>query len=568
MSLESGILGPAPGRSGSHQAASKRRRRLWLVFATVVLALILLPVASIMWRALFPTENVWPHLASTVLPTYILNTAALMAGVGLGTFVIGTSTAWLVAMCRFPGRDILAWALMLPLAMPAYVIAYVYTDLLEYSGPVQGALREVFGFETKRDYWFPEIRSLGGAISMLTLVLYPYVYALARATFLEQSVCVIEVSRTLGRGTWRAFRDVALPLARPAIVVGVTLAMMECLNDFGTIDYFAVRTLTAGVFDVWYNMGNPGGAAQISLVMLGFVVMLIWMERRSRARQRFHHTTSKLKPIEGVPLRGAKAWTATAICTLPIVLGFLIPAWVLADYAFTSTAAVWSADFLEHAWNSLMLAGLAAITAVVIATLLAYAARHEKSAVLFGMVRLAGVGYAIPGAVLAIGVLIPFAAFDNALDALLRETVGISTGLLLSGTIAALVFAYTVRFLAVSLGAVEAGFARITPAMEHAARTLGQSPAATLRRVHLPLMRGSLLTAGLLVFVDTMKELPATLVLRPFNFDTLATFVYQYASDEALEACAPAALAIVVVGLVPVLLLARSIGGARVSQPK
>lgn len=538
-------------------------RRRWHVAALVTAGLVALPVLAIVRTALFPTENIWPHLASTVLPGYVLTTLLLMLGVGVGTFVIGTGTAWLVAMCRFPGRRVFEWALLLPLAMPGYLIAYVYTDLLEFAGPLQSALRAVFGWSTRRDYWFPEIRSLGGAIAMLTLVLYPYVYALARATFLEQSICVLEVSRTLGRGTWRSLIDVALPLARPAIAVGVTLALMECLNDFGTVDFFAVRTLTAGVFDVWLRMGNAGGAAQIALVMLAFVVLLIWAERRSRARQRFHHTSSKLRPIEGIRLHGRKAWAATFACVLPVALGFVVPAATLADYAFTSTAAEWSPDFLRHALNSLGLSAAAALAAVGLATLLAYAARQRAGKLVHGAIRLASVGYAIPGAVLAIGVLIPFAAFDNAVDAFLRQTLGVSTGLLLSGTVAALVFAYTVRFLAVSLGAVEAGLGRVTPSMEMAARTLGHSPGATLRRLHLPMIRGSLLTGGLLVFVDTMKELPATLVLRPFNFDTLATFVYQYASDERLEACAPAALAIVAAGILPVLLLARSVGAAR-----
>lgn len=538
-------------------------RRRWHVAAIVVAGLVALPVLAIAWTALFPTENIWPHLASTVLPGYVLTTLILMTGVGLGTFVIGTGTAWLVAMCRFPGKRLFEWALLLPLAMPGYLIAYVYTDLLEFAGPVQGVLRDVFGWSTKRDYWFPEIRSLGGAIAMLTLVLYPYVYALARATFLEQSICVLEVSRTLGRGTWRALRDVALPLARPAIAVGVTLALMECLNDFGTVDFFAVRTLTAGVFDVWLRMGNAGGAAQIALVMLGFVVLLIWAERRSRARQRFHHTSSKLRPIDGIALRGSRAWVATVACTLPIVLGFVIPVTILADYALTSPSAEWSAAFFRHARNSLGLSASAALLAVALATLLAYAARQGANRLVKATIRLASVGYAIPGAVLAIGVLIPFAAFDNAVDAFLRQTVGVSSGLILSGTIAALLFAYTVRFMAVSLGSVEAGLGRVTPSMEMAARTLGHSPSATLRRLHLPMIRGSVLTGGLLVFVDTMKELPATLVLRPFNFDTLATFVYQYASDERLAASAPAALAIVLSGIIPVLLLARSVGTSR-----
>ena len=552
--------GPAPDHTAAVPGDGRRR---WHVAAALVAAVVALPVLAIAWKALFPTENIWPHLASTVLPGYVLTTLALMLGVGAGTFAIGTGTAWLVAMCRFPGRRLFEWTLLLPLAMPGYLIAYVYTDLLEFAGPVQSGLREIFGWSSTRDYWFPEIRSLGGAIAMLTLVLYPYVYALARATFLEQSICVLEVSRTLGRGTWRSLRDVALPLARPAIAVGVTLALMECLNDFGTVDFFAVRTLTAGVFDVWLRMGNAGGAAQIALVMLGFVVLLIWAERRSRARQRFHHTSSKLRPIEGITLTGRRAWLATLACALPVLLGFVVPAAVLADYAFTGPQAEWSPEFFRHARNSLGLSAAAALVAVALATLLAYAARQQAGGLVKAAIRLASVGYAIPGAVLAIGVLIPFAAFDNAVDGFLRETIGVSTGLILSGTVAALVFAYTVRFLAVSLGAVEAGLGRITPSMEMAARTLGHTPSSTLRRLHLPMIRGSLLTGALLVFVDTMKELPATLVLRPFNFDTLATFVYQYASDERLEACAPAALAIVAAGVLPVLLLARSVGTAR-----
>lgn len=552
--------GPAPDLAA---ATPQDGRRRWHFAAAVAAGLVGLPVLAIAWTALFPSENIWPHLASTVLPGYVATTLLLMLGVGVGTFAIGTGTAWLVAMCRFPGQRLFGWALLLPLAMPAYLIAYVYTDLLDFAGPVQRLLRDVFGWSTRRDYWFPEIRSLGGATVMLTLVLYPYVYALARASFLEQSICVLEVSRTLGRSVWRALLDVALPLARPAIAVGVTLALMECLNDFGTVDFFAVRTLTAGVFDVWLRMGNAGGAAQIALVMLGFVILLIWAERRSRTRQRFHHTSSKLRPIEGLRLAGAKAWAATAVCALPVLLGFVLPAAVLAKYALFSSTAEWTPAFFRHALNSLGLSAAAATVAVMLATLLAYAARQRAGGIVRAAIRLASVGYAIPGAVLAIGVLIPFAAFDNAVDAFMRRSLGLSTGLLLSGTVAILVFAYTVRFLAVSLGAVEAGLGRVTPSMEMAARTLGHSPSATLRRLHLPMIRGSLLTGALLVFVDTMKELPATLVLRPFNFDTLATFVYQYASDERLEACAPAALAIVAAGILPVLLLARSVGQSR-----
>ena len=386
--------GLAPLTADDTTVTSTGRRR-WHITAMLIAALVLLPLAAITWTALFPTENIWPHLVSTVLPGYIGTTLILMTGVGIGTFVIGTATAWLVAMCRFPGRRMFAWALLLPMAMPAYVIAYVYTDVLEYAGPVQSVLRDIFGWQTKRDYWFPEIRSLGGAITMMTLVLYPYVYALARATFLEQSVCVLEVSRTLGRGTWRAFRDVALPLARPAIAVGITLALMETLNDFGTVDYFAVRTLTAGVFDVWYGMGNPGGAAQIAGVMLIFVVLLIWAERRSRRRQRFHHTSSKLQPIDGIKLTGHRAILAALACLLPVLLGFALPAAVLAAYAFGDSDARWSADFWGFAGNSLGLATASALVAVGVATLLAYAARQRASALVRACIRLSGIGLSL-----------------------------------------------------------------------------------------------------------------------------------------------------------------------------
>ena len=537
----------------------------WPTGAMAIAVLVSVPAVAITVMALFPTENVWGHLASTVLPVYIASTVSLMVLVGIGVLVLGTTTAWLVAMCRFPGRKIFQWALFLPLAMPAYVIAYTYTDLLEYAGPVQGMLREMFGWKIKADYWFPEIRSLGGAAAMLILVLYPYVYAMARAAFLEQSVCVLEASRVLGRTPWRAFREVALPLARPAIVVGTTLALMETLNDFGTVDFFAVQTLTAGVFDVWFGMGNPGGAAQIALVMLGFVVLLLWFERSSRARQRFHHTTTRIRHLPGHELSGWRRVGAMLVCGLPVVLGFLVPASVLAGYALDNFDQQLSGDYAKLVANSLGLAGVAAVAAVSLAAFLAYAIRLRPVPVVRAIVRLATIGYAIPGAVLAIGVMLPTAGVDNWLDGLMRQWFGVSTGLLFSGTVFILVVAYTVRFLAMSFGAIESGLSKVTANMDMAARTLGHGPTATLARVHLPLIRGSALTGGVLVFVDTMKELPATLVLRPFNFETLATYVYQFASDELLEECALAALTIVAAGILPVILLSRAISTARPS---
>jgi iron(III) transport system permease protein len=552
--------GPGFGE-GSARASVAGAHMVWPIGATLTAALIALPILAIVWIALFPTENSWGHLTSTVLPGYIATTVLLMAGVGLGVTVIGTGTAWLVAMCRFPGRGVFAWLLILPLAMPAYVIAYTYTDLLEYAGPVQTALRSMFEWRDAKDYWFPEIRGKGGAIVMLTLVLYPYVYLLARAAFLEQSVCALEVSRSLGRTPRESFFAVALPLARPAIVVGVMLALMETLNDFGTVDYFAVRTLTAGVFDVWFDMGNPGGAAQIALVLLGFVIMVIWLERHSRRRQRFHGTTTRRKPPVGFQLRGLKAGLAMLCCGLPIIAGFLVPASVLIVYALGRLGEDGIAAHLIHTGNSVLLAGVAAILTLVIGVFLAYAQRLWPTGLVRGAVRWASIGYALPGVAIAIGVLLPMGAFDNAVDGFMRAEFGVSTGLMISGGIGALMIAYVVRFLAISLGAAEAGLGKVTPNVDMAARALGHGPLATLIKVHLPLIRGSVLTGAVLVFVDTMKELPATLVLRPFNFDTLATYVYQYASDELLEECSLAALTIVAAGILPVILLNHMIAG-------
>lgn len=541
--------------------------RVWILGGSLVALIVAAPLLAIAWIALFPSENIWPHLASTILPRHSWNTIVLMTGNGIGVFLIGTTTAWLVATAEFPGRRIFEWALLLPLAVPAYIVAFVYTDIFEFAGPVQALLRDIFGWQTKRDYWFPEIRSMGGAMFVMSFVLYPYVYLLARAAFLEQSVSVLEVSRTLGRGAWRTFISVALPLARPAIVVGIALALMETLADFGTVDYFAVNTLTVSIFDVWLGMGNAGGAAQIALVMLAFVVVLISLERIGRRGRRYHNTSTRHTTSSRSSLGHARGWLATFICILPIVIGFLIPAGVLARHAIVFFDESWNAAFFGFARNSLMLATIAAFAAVAIAVFLAYGRRMSGRA--FGVLsRISLLGYAVPGAVLAVGVLIPFARLDNAVDSLARDWFGVSTGLLLSGTIFALVFAYVVRFLAVAFGAVEASLGKIQPTMDMAARSLGAGPGRTLWRIHLPMIRGSLIAAGTIVFVDSMKELPATLILRPFNFDTLATHVYQFASDELLEQSALSALTIVLAGIVPVILLSRAMSDAQSKRRK
>ena len=535
----------------------------WFLGALGAAALVALPVVSILLLALFPEENIWPHLSSTVLPGYVLNTLALLLGVGGGTLLLGIASAWLVTMCRFPGRRVFEWALLLPFAVPAYVIAYAYTDLLEYAGPVQITLREWFGWRSKADYWFPEIRSLGGAIAMMTLVTYPYVYMLARAAFLEQSPHMLDAARILGHGAWSSFFRVSLPLARPAIAVGLALVSMEAMNDYGTVDYFAVRNLTAGLYDVWLGMGNLGGGAQIASVMLIFVAMLISLERIGRRRQAHFQSSRRFQRLPSYELQGWRAILAIAVCGAPLLLGFLIPAGVLGWYAVDYFEQSWTPEFRRFALNSVALSSTAALAALAIGIFLAYSRRLNEGRYLTAAVRLASLGYAIPGAVLAIGVMIPFSRFDNTIDAWMRDWIGVSTGLLLSGTVFAILFAYVVRFLAVALGSVESSLSKITPTMDMASRSLGHGPLATLCRVHLPLIRGGLLTATLVVFVDCMKELPATLVLRPFNFDTLATYVYQYASDELLEQCALAALLIVLVGLLPVIGLSYSISRSR-----
>ena len=541
--------------------------RSWVngwTLSTLAIALIAMaPIVAVIVIAFTPGDDIWAHLSSTVLPSYASTTLQLMTGVGAGTLVIGVGSAWLVTMCRFPGRRVFEWALLLPMAMPAYIIAYVYTDILEYAGPVQGALREVFGWTSKRDYWFPEIRSLGGAMGMMTLVLYPYVYLLSRAAFLEQSAGVIEASRVLGRGPWGSFFSVALPLARPAIVIGVSLVMMETLNDFGTVDFFAVGTFTLGIYDVWLNMNNVAGAAQLAGVLLLFVVVLVGAERLARRQKRFHATGTKVQALPGYRLDGVRGGLAMVGLGLPVVLGFVVPAGVLAGLAILHFEDAPGAEILGYAWNSILLSGLAAVLAVALAIFMAYGARIQGGRLLNGIARAGSMGYAVPGAVLALGVLVSLGALDNSFDGFMRDNFGISTGLLLSGTIAAVTFGYLVRFLTLAFGTVEAGLAKVTPSMDGAASTLGHGPFSTLRRVHLPLIRASVLTAAMLVFVDCMKELPMTIMLRPFNFQTLATFVHQYASDEQLGEASLAALGIVGFGIGPVLVLSFAIARTR-----
>ncbi|WP_310462257.1 iron ABC transporter permease [Sphaerotilus sp.] len=539
-------------------------RRPWLLWTAVLAALLVAaPLVSVGTHVFSGgTGETWRHLASTVLGDYVASTLWLCAGVGLGVAALGVGSAWLVTRYEFPGRAEFEWALVLPLAMPSYVIAYVYTDFLQYIGPVQTALRAAFGWR-KADYWFPDVRTLGGAALMFALVLYPYVYMLARTAFIERAGGMIEVGRSLGLSPFRAFLRLSLPMARPAIAGGVALALMETLADYGTVSYFAVQTFTTGIYRAWFSLGDRVAAAQLALVLLAFVVAVLTFERVSRGGRRYHDTTLRRLGSPRAPLSGVKAAAAVIGCVIPLVAGFLLPAGLLLRMALTDGDAQFGERFFVLARNSMLVAGTTALLAVALALLIGYAARVHRGRVTRWAHRVVGLGYALPGSVIAVGVLIPVTRLDHALAALIGELTGHTPGLLFTGSIAALVYACLVRYLTAAVQAIDEGLGRITPNMDHAARSLGLSAGQTLRRVHLPMLRGSALTAGLLVFIDVMKELPATLVMRPFNFDTLATQTYTLASDERLTEASTAALAIVGVGLVPMVLLCRSIAKGR-----
>ena len=535
----------------------------WTLFTLALAAIMALPLATVVVLAYTAPDNVWPHLLRTVLPGALRDTTLLLAGVGALVMAVGTGTAWLVTMYRFPGRAILDRLLVLPLAMPTYIAAYCYVELLDYSGPIQKALRALFGWHTVKDYSFPEIRTLPGAILILSAVLYPYVYLAARATFVQQSVCVLEVARTLGRTATGTFYAVALPLARPALAAGAALALMECLNDLGAVQYLGVQTLSASIYATWLQRSSLGGAAQISLVALVFVLVLLLGERAARGHAQIHHTTGRYRSIPFSELEGWRGVLAAALCALPVLAGFVVPFLVLLVQGFAHVADAAEAGFWRAARNSMAVAAIAALVTVALGLGLAYARRLAPNLLVRTVVRGAGLGYALPGTVLALGLLLPLASLDNHIDAALKATLGISPGLLFSGSLFVIVLAYTVRFLAVSLSSLEAGFERLSPNLDAAARTLGETAFSALWRVHVPLLLPALGSAALIVFVDGMKELSATVLLRPFNFETLATHVYSYAALEQFEQAALGALTIVVIGLLPVLLLHEAVAGGR-----
>lgn len=524
-----------------------------------IAAVCLLPMLAVALAALTGGTDTIRHLLDTVLLGYALTTLELVVMVAVGTFSIGVGGAWLVTMTRFPGARIFEIAMVLPLAFPAYVLAYAYTYVLDHPGIVQTTLRDVTGWGP-RDYWFPEIRSLGGAAVMLVLVLYPYVYLLARAAFLQQSASAFLAARALGSSAWGAFWKVSLPMARPAIAGGVLLTVMETIADFGTVAYFSVQTFATGIYTSWFTMADRSAAAQLALCLLSFALLLAVIERTQRGRAKYYQSGKQNTSMPPAQLTGWQAGLAMVLCIIPVVLGCVLPVIILISMGLESEQNLLSSRYIGFVKNSITLAGTAAMVTVVAAICLGFYQRLKPGRMSSAAAYVARLGYAVPGGVIAVGLMVPFAGFDNMLDGWMRASFGISTGLLVTGSIWLLVTAYMVRFLAAALGAYEGGQSTVHANMDAAARSLGQTPLGTLRRVHLPILTPSLLTALLIVFVDVMKELPATLIMRPFNYDTLAIQAYRLASDERLEGAAVPSLVIVAVGLLPVILICRQVG--------
>lgn len=534
----------------------------WALAAALVAAVLALPALAVLAQLAVPAGDVWAHLWSTVLPGYIANTLALAGLTAAGAMVIGVGAAWATTMLEFPGRRWLTWALVLPLAAPAYVVAYALADFFQPAGPLQSWLRDITGWAVG-DYWFPNIRSLEGAALIFIATLYPYVYLLARAAFLQQSAAALDVARTLGLGPWRVFARVALPLARPAIAGGVAIVLMETLADYGAVSHLSVQTFTTGIFRAWYQMGDRAAGAQLAAALLGCVLLVLVLERLSRRGRAVHAAGRRENPPARRDLRGPARWITPLLCTLPPLLGFVLPAFALLRLFVDRGEGQINARFAAAALTSISLAAIAAVLTVMLAILLAYARRAAPGRVTSGAANLAGYGYALPGSVIAVGILIPMTFLDRWINHWMIEAFDIRTGLLVTGTAAGLIFAYVVRFAAPALEATEAGFQRITPSIAAAARTLTGSRSEALRRVHAPLIAPAVLTAALVVFVDAMKELPATLLMRPLNSETLSVLAYGYAADERLESAALPSLAIVAVGLPAVILLMRRIGQGR-----
>ncbi|BCH34619.1 iron ABC transporter permease [Mesorhizobium sp. L-8-10] len=550
------------GASGTMGPRVRRPSHPYVYLATLaVCAAVLLPVVALASIALTGSGSDWPHLVANVLPGAIRTTLLLLLLVATGTATMGVVTAWLVVGFDFPLRRIFAWALVLPLAIPPYLAAYAFAEFFHFTGPVQGAIRSLFGFASARDYWFPDIRTTGGAALVLSCVLYPYVYLTSRIVFLMQGRNIADVARTLGARPAKVFWRILLPVARPAIVAGITLVLMETINDIGASEYLGVRTLTVSVFTTWLNRGSLEGAAQIAMTMLILVLLLLLAEQWARRKQRFH--TSRATQLRAHPprvrLTGAKGLLAFVAVALPVLSGFGIPLYVFGRYASRRLDQFVSPELGAALINSITTAGTTALVTVVIALVLMNALRLVRSRPIALLVRLASMGYALPGTILGLGLLFTLARFDNLVDAFARSQLGLSTGLLLTGSAAAVIFGCTIRFMALAEGAIRSGLEKLPPHLDEAARSLGQNPARSARKVLLPLLRPAIVTAAVLVFVDTVKELSATILLRPFGFNTLATSVYENASRAVVAEAGPAAILIILTALIPVVLLSGAL---------
>jgi iron(III) transport system permease protein len=545
---------------GFSSPAKAKRIPWWLSAAVAAVGLlVLLPVGALIGIAAEGDAEIWPHLIANVLPASTIDTLALLAGIAVVAGSMGITTAWLVTAHRFPGHSVLVWLLPLPLAVPTYITAYIYVEIFDSAGLVQMALRDLMGWRSRADYWFPEIRSLPGCILVLSVVLYPYIYIAARTMFLTQSASMLEVARTLGASRIKLFRIIALPLARPALAVGVSLALLEALNDIGASEYLGVRTLTVSVYNTWLNRGSLAGAAQIACVMLAFAVGLILIERYGRRDRRYALSPKRHQTVRPVPLAGGRAWTASLLCALPVFMGFILPTgFLLRETLRGGLVDQFNLDFLAHFMTTIGLSVAATIAVLAIAVLLVSAARLSKNALTKGALLAAGLGYALPGTVLALGLMTPLVGFDNLIGTIWRHLTGERIGLLLMGAAGGIIIAYVIRFLPIATGSLSAGLDRVSPSLEDAARTLGASRREMVWKIQIPLMRPALASAALLIFVDCIKELPATLLLRPLNTETLSTLVYTYASRGRFEDGSLAALVIVLVGLVPVIQLVRS----------
>ncbi|MFK7901453.1 MAG: ABC transporter permease [Nitratireductor sp.] len=530
----------------------------WLNAIIILLVLLaILPVIGIAWKATGDSKDVWPHLIQFVLPSSALTTLALLVGVGMLVLLFGSTTAWLVSRYDFAFKKTYSWALVLPLAMPTYLSAYAYVEFLDFTGPIQTFIRSLGGFTSARDYWFPDIRSTTGAVFLISLVLYPYVYLPTRLSFKMQNNALLDVGRILGAGPIKLFLKVALPAARPALVVGLLLALMETLNDIGAVEYLGVRTLTFSIYDTWLNRSSLAGASQIALILLAIIVLFLHIEKRMRARQNYSDTRGKIINNEPIKLHGLKSGLASLWCFLPILLGFIIPVLQMLEFAFAPYADALNPDFYAAAYNSVLVAICTALVCTFCAFILVYSVRRTSSKKLASLQRAASFGYAVPGTILALGLLAIIAQFDNFLDGLLQNWFNIKMGLLFSGSIFILIYAGSVRFLTIAIGSIESGYSKISSNLSYASRTLGRSEWQSLKEIDLALLRPAFGMAILLVCVDSMKELSATLLLRPFNFNTLSTYVYELASRALFEEAAIASLLIVIIGLVPVYLLTK-----------